>query len=238
MPLNSLEAFLVTLAFVVPGAVGIGIRDSFWPKRPAQPFEQFLHAIGYSAGALFLLEILTGLIGLISTRPWRLGDYLATELATAHVGLLVDELAVWYKLLGLAAMAFALPSLVRYIRSSAPVLRLRTMRGISLHNDGFEALFEETLFEAAKWDPRWRFDDNESPWLMVDTQDGRRFRGQMMWRSAPPAEPELILIEVSDITDSEQVIDMSGMLLISGDRIERLWVMKPRPDPAPTLNAV
>jgi hypothetical protein len=237
MSLGSVEGLVVTLLFVLPGAVGIGLRNYLWAGKPLSSFEEILLPLAYSTAALILLEIVTGALGLAPSLKWHLGSYLTNDLLNSEfTNSFRTDLSLWYRFLGFGTCAVALPSFLTWLRRRKFLLKLKPARQISLYSDGFEALFEETRFEASKWDPRWTFGPDESPWLMVDTNDGRRYRGQMMWRSTAPDPAELILIEVTDITDPQDPAWIPGMLLLGGDTMHRLWVMRPDPPPAGATN--
>lgn len=228
MTLASVEGLVITLLFVVPGALGIGFRNYLWSGRPLSPLEQVLLPLTYSAATLLLLEVVTGVVGLAPALDWRLGSFLINELLTPSLpARLSTENSLWYRFFVFGFCAAVLPSLLRWARSWSWVRKLKPARHLSLYSDGFEALFEETRFEAQKWDERWRTGPNESPWLMVDTSDGHRYRGQMMWRSTAPDPAELILIEVTDITDPDTPADIPALLLLGADEMERLWIMRP-----------
>lgn len=238
MSLASVEGVVVALLFIVPGATGVTLRGFLWPTRTSTAFEELVHAVACSTAALLLLEIVTGIAGLLPWNEWRLGTFLINALlADALPSQLQQDLALWYRLLLFAVVAVAFPSLIQSLRTRPRVLRLTRVEHMSLYNDGFEALFQETSSEAAKWDERWRSSGDESPWIMVDTEDGRRYRGQVMWRSTPPEPPELILINVSDVSYPDDVVDIAGVLLIGGHTITRLWMMRPGGEnpPAPVL---
>lgn len=228
MSLASVEGLVVALLFVVPGVIGIGLRNHLWGKE-ASSFDQVLLSLAYSTSALLLLEIATGAVGLVPQFDWRLGSFLTNDLLSPDfVAAFRSDLALWFRFLSYAVCAAVLPSTLRWLRMQGD---LRT-RGLSMHSDGFEALLEETRFEASLWDPRWSGDEYESPWLMIDTDDARRFMGQVMWRSTAPDPVEFILIDVWDVTRPEAPAQIPGLLLQRGESVKRLWVI--RPDDAPT----
>ena len=228
MSLASVEGLVIGLLFVVPGALGLGLKNYLWAGKQLSTFDQLLLSLVYSTGALLALEVATGLVGVAPKVSWRLGSYLTNELLDPNfVQSFRTDLSLWYRLLGLAAMAVALPPALRWLRTRPLVLKWKPARHLSTHSVGFEALFEETRFEAAKWNDQWRWHPNESPWVYADTADGHRYMGQMVWRSSAPDPPELILFDVSDVTDPTAEEQIPGLLLIGGDEMTRLWIMRP-----------
>lgn len=236
MSLASVEGVIIALLLVVPGGVGVSIRDYARSPASKSAFDDLLHALAWSAGTLLFLEILTGLCGLILPVNWQLGTFLIDDLLAEDVAQrLRTEQDLWYRLLTFAFVAAVLPPGLRQLRRIKWVGRIIRAEDVSLYNDGFEALFQETIREAAKWDSRWEIPKSESPWIVVDTDDDRTYRGQIMWRSTPPEPSQLILIDVSDVTDPDDIVEIEGMLLLRGDVIRRLWVMRPdRPPPSGT----
>lgn len=227
MSLASVEGLVVALLFVVPGVVGIGLRNHLWAKE-ASSFDQVLLSLAYSTSALLVLEVTTGALGLVPQLDWRLGSFLTNDLlAPDFIAAFRRDLGLWYRFLTYAAFAALLPSALKWLRTRGAVLILKSPGHRSLHNDGFEALLEETRFDAQQWDPRWSSDGDESPWLMIDTDDGRRFMGQMVWRSTAPHPVEFILIDVRDVTVPEGPSVIPGLLLQRGESVRRLWVMRP-----------
>lgn len=228
MSLASVEGLIVALLFIVPGALGIGLRNYLWAGKQLTSFDQLLLSLAYSTGALLLLEIATGLVGLLPKVDWRLGSYLTSALVDPEfVDNFATDLSLWYRFLLFAAVAIGVPSGLRLLRTSKFVLRWKPARHLSVNSVGFEALFEETRFEASGWDERWRWHPNESPWTYVDTTDGHRFMGQMVWRSTAPDPPELILFDVSDVTHPGAEEQIPGLLLIGAEHTARLWIMRP-----------
>jgi hypothetical protein len=208
------------------------LRDYLWAGRQLTAFDQVLFALTYSVGALLLLELITGAIGVAPGVDWRLGSFLTNSLLSPRfVDRFTADLSLWYRFLTFAGCAIALPSALRWLRTRSLVLKLKAFRHLSLHRDGFEALLEETRFEAGRWDDRWAYGPNESPWLMIDVDDGHRYMGQMMWRSTAPDPLELILIDVKDVTDPATPAEIPGLLLLSGEDITRVWVMRPDNSP-------
>ncbi|HEV2757397.1 MAG TPA: DUF6338 family protein [Actinomycetota bacterium] len=239
MSLGSVEGLLFALLFVVPGSTGLLVRGYVWPTRRSTGSEELVRAVAHSTGALLLLEVVTGVGGLLPSTEWRLGTFLINDLLGGDLPAQVDhDISLWYRLLLFAVTAVALPSVMQWVRSRPALLRLVRADHISLYNGGFDAMFRETIIEAARWDPRWRLTPGESPWVLVDTDDGRRYRGQVMWRSTAPSAPELILIDVGEITYGDAVVDLPAMLLIGGESIRRLWVMRPSETggPGPALH--
>jgi hypothetical protein len=228
VPLASVEGLAITLLFVVPGALGLGVRNYLWASKQRSSFDQVLLAMTYSAGALFLLELGTGIIGLATQSDWMPGSFLTNDLlAVDFVARFRNHPSSWYRFLGFATCATALPSALRWLRTRPVVLELKPVRHLSLFSDGFEALVEETRFEAADWDERWTFEAEVSPWLVVDLEDGQRYMGHVMWRSTAPDPLELILIDVKDVTDPDALAEIPGLLLVRGEDLTRVWVMRP-----------
>lgn len=231
MTVTSVEGLFVFLFFVVPGAVGLGLRDYLWSGRDLSAFEQLLLSVTYSTGGLVVLETAFALWGLLPGAETSFGDFGLRHITDSGstLGTLTND-GIWVRFLVFVGFSASLPSVLRYLRSTSPVLRLKRVQHLSLHSVGFEALFEESVSEAARWDERWKAVRCETPWLMVETTDDRRFQGQLMWRSSAPDPPEIILIDVSDVTIAEEVQPISGLVLIRDGFIKRLWVLLPDND--------
>jgi Family of unknown function (DUF6338) len=235
MSFGSIEGLLISLLLIVPGGLGIELRTYLWSGRSLTPFEELLRAVSFSISALALCELGGALISLCRDDIYEFGDFLLNEITRIPGGQLASDPSwFWSKFGILAGVAIALPTLFRWLRGRPLILKLKPVKHLSLHSKGFEALFEESIHEARGWEASWAFGPGEYPWLTVEMTDGRSFRGQMMWRSTAPDPPELVLINVSDVTDDDDVFDIPGLVLLGAPFISRLWIMKPEGRQAPS----
>jgi len=69
MSLTTLEEVLIALVFVLPGAIGIQLRNYLWSGRTGTSTERPISSVAFSMSALLLLEFCTWAAGLI--RPSR-----------------------------------------------------------------------------------------------------------------------------------------------------------------------
>lgn len=226
MSLTTLEGVLIALVVVLPGAIGIELRSYLWSGRDGAVTERLISSIAFSIAALLILEFLTAFVGIFPRRHVIFGDFILRELVAAKDPIARSSPGVWGRYLVLALVAAGLPSLLR-IRKSSLVLKLKRTEHLSLESVGFEALFEESVKEASKWDDAWTRYTDGGLHVMVETEDDRRFQGEMMWRSTAPDPPELILISVKDVTDSASPVSYDALVLFRERSIRRLWILKP-----------
>jgi hypothetical protein len=226
MSLASVEGVVITLVLVLPGALGIQLRSYLWSSRDGNTAEVLLSSVAFSLTTLLLLEFGAALVGLIPTLDIGFGSLLLQDILGDDKVVRPDS-DLWLRYLVFATAAISLPSALRWIRMKPWLLKMKRTAHLSLESVGFEALFEESIKEAGRWDVDWKGYGEEGLHVMVDTEDDRRFQGEMMWRSTSPDPPELILINVRDITDAENILNLDGLVLIRKDNMRRIWVLKP-----------
>lgn len=214
MPISSLEGLIVTLLLLVPGGLGVEFRRWVYPARPPTPFTELLHALGASAVALIVLEAAAGIVGWGSAWTGGMGDALVRPLAESS-GIPTDG-ATW-----VAYMAGFLPAALLLPVLGGRLRRVGWVRGlfgnIAFYDSGPDQLLGEL------WDPP---EPGLSPWVVVETADGRSIQGQVVWQTTAPHPFELLLVDVYDITDIERPISgRGGILWIPRESIRRMWLV-------------
>lgn len=216
---------MIALVLVLPGALGLQLRSYLWSSRDGTTAEELLSSVAFSLTTLLLLEFGAALAGLIPNVDAAFGSLILRDiLGSTEVR---SDSGLWTRYLLFAVATISLPSALRWMRMKPWVLKMKRTSHLSLESVGFEALFEESIKEAGRWDDGWKDYDKEGLHVMVETEDDRRFQGEMMWRSTSPDPPELVLINVKDVTDSEKVLFMDGLVLIGKSNIRRVWILKP-----------
>jgi hypothetical protein len=211
MPIGSVEGFLITLLFVVPGGLGVEFRRWFFPASTPSAFSELLHALGASSSALVIVEAGTGLIGLVTRTELSFGDALirpVTEQQNVPTGW-----ATWVYLLFLL-LALVLPVMLGWLRRTDRVTSL--FGDIAVSSKSIDHLFAEI------WRPQ---SDGQAAWVIVETEDGRSLQGQVIFRTSVPEPPEVILEDVYDITDPKDVRPGGGLLWIPTQNLKRLWLL-------------
>lgn len=227
MSLTSIEGILVALVFILPGAMGLQLRSYLWSGTSGGSTENLISAIAFSTGGLLFVEFATAVAGWVSSWSAHFGDFLLKDLVTSSNPIAAASPATWSRYLLFAIAVILLPSLLRWLRERPWIIAVKKTGHLSLESVGFEALFEESVKEAAKWDTTWEGYARDGLHVMVETDDDRRFQGEMMWRSTAPEPPEIILINVLDVTDSAAVFSMDGLALFRAQTLRRIWILKP-----------
>lgn len=214
MPIASVEGLTLTLLLLVPGGFGIELRRWIFPSKHPSPFAELLHALGASAAALIALEIGAAAFRAIMGWPGSMGDALLGPLAGTRGMPTTSD--VWFAyLLGFLPLALALPAVAGGLRRARWA---RTLFGrIALYEVAPDHLFEE-VWEAPE--------KGLSPWVVVETTDGRSIQGEVVWRTMTPNPLELLLVSVHDVTAPDEPKFGGGSVLwIPRENIRRLWLI-------------
>jgi Family of unknown function (DUF6338) len=219
---SSLDGVLAILILVLPGGLGLRFKDWIWSGSARTPFEEIFGAAAASFGALLMLEVSAGVIG-IGVANLDVGDYLVNDLVDVTDGLVGESL--WLRYLAFFVLAFLLPSFLAYLRRRE--FFFRRTSAYSVYHDGFEALFEETIHELARKDSSWEVADGRKHAVRVDTVDGHSFVGYIRWRSTPPKPTAVNLSSVTKVSANGTTDVIDGVVWFEPASISRIWILKP-----------
>lgn len=210
MTLGSIEGLVVVTLFLLPGGLGLGLRDYLLSSGTLRtPYEEALGALAASIAGLLLVEATATLVEWVISGDLAVGNFALQYLF--HEKDLSSGTAL-AKYVAYGGAAIALPTTATYLRRRRWVSD--HLGPISLYHHAFEAGFEELR------------ENSDTPWVIIETEDDRSFRGELRWRSTAPSAPEVILGSVTDVTDSENPREGFGLVIIPNRNLRRVWILE------------
>lgn len=206
MPLTSVEGLLISLLFLVPGGLGLRVRRHVYSQPAATAFWEALSALAASLLALLALEIGGGLVGLLTRFDLVVGNQLVEPLLFG-----INKTSIpWEAYFAYFGLALVLPLLGSW---AVRTRLLHWLRAPSAH--GLEYLVD---------DVRPKEERKVGPWVTVTTTNNDTFFGWLMWKSTPPDPFEVVLGDVTELSDPDSQGDPNWALWLPADSISSAWV--------------